>query len=110
MQPSALSHPVGQLTRPQLPVQVAMHEHESAQSTAPQELFPVQVTVHAPSLHSMSSHALDPLHVIWHAASSAPQSMLPHACAALQVMSHDVASPQSIDEHAPPVGQLIVQA
>jgi len=110
MQLVPLAQPAGQVNAPQVPVQVAMHEHESAQSRVPHALLPVQLTVHAASLHSMLSHALVPVHAIWHAVSPMPQSMLPQAFGALQVMAHDAASRQSIDEHAPPVGHRIAQA
>jgi len=110
MQPVPLAQPAGQVIAPQVPVQVAMHEHESRQSTVPHAPLPVQFTEQAAPLHSMLSQALDPVHVIWHAVSPVPQSMLPHAFGALQVMVHDAASRQSIDEHAEPEGQLIVHA
>ncbi len=110
MQLVPLAQPAGQVNAPQVPVQVAMHEHELAQSRVPHAPLPVQLTEQAPPLHSMLSQALVPVHVIWHVASPVPQSMLPHAFGALQVMAHDVASRQSIDEHAPPDGHRIAQA
>lgn len=111
MHPVPLAQPVGQVTVPHEPVpQVAMHEQESLQSTFPHPPLPLQLTVHAALLQVTLSHALEPLHVTWQAASSLPQSTLPHEFGALQLITHEVASLQSTDEHAPDEPQLIVQA
>jgi len=90
--------------------QVAMHEHESAQSTSWHALLPAQVTVQDPSEQSTSSQALVPWQVIRHSASSRPQSTSPHAFVAMQLMTQDRASPQEIREHELPAVQLIVQS
>lgn len=109
--PVPLEHPDGQLTVPHDPVpQVAMQEQESLQSTFPHPPLPLQLTVQAPLLQLTLSHALEPSHVTWQAVSSLPQSTLPHALGAVQLITHDTALWQSIDEHAPDEPQLIVQA
>jgi hypothetical protein len=111
MHPVPLAQPAGQVTVPQeLVPQLAMHEHESAQSTIPQPFVPLQLTVHAPPEQSMLSHALALPHVIWQLVVPVPQSMSPHALFGPHVITHEVASLQSIDEHAPLLLQVIVQA
>jgi hypothetical protein len=111
MQPVPAVQPVGQLSVPQeFVAHVAVHAQESAQSTEAQALVPEQITLHAPSAHSMLSQAFVPEHVIWQVVSPRPQSMSPHALLALQLITHDVASPHSIDGHAPPLPHVMLHA
>jgi hypothetical protein len=80
--------PEGQLVEGQLaPLHVTSHAHESLQSTLLHALAALQSTVQRPSPHSIEEHAL-----------------------VEQLMSHDRASRQSIDEHAPGLVQAIVHA
>jgi hypothetical protein len=109
--PEGPMQPEGQLIEPHWPVvQVDLHEHESVQSTSPQALVPVQATEHAASLHCTSSQALVPAHVTWHVALPLPQSIAPHAFVAVQLITHDRASEQSMSLQDPFEAQLIVQS
>lgn len=111
MHPEPAAHPVGHETAPhEFEPQVAMHEQESAQSIDSQALVPLQLTMQAPSAQSTLSHALVPEHVIWQLVAPVPQLILPHALFALQLITHDVAALQSIDEHDPPAPQAMSHA
>lgn len=111
MHPVPPAHPVGHDTVPQeLVPQLARHEHESLQSMLPHPLVPVQLTVHAPSPQLMLSHALPLPHAIVQLVWPVPQSMSPHEFDGPQVIMHDAASLQSIDEHAPELLHVMVQS
>ena len=58
----------------------------------------------------MASHALVPVQVTLQVVLPVPQLMLPHALFALQVIVHDLASLQSIDEHELPLLQVMLHA
>lgn len=73
-------------------------------------MVPVQLTVQAPSAQSMLSHAFVPAHVIWQVVASVPQLILPHALFALQLIVHDAALLQSIEEHEPPLLHVMLHA
>ena len=111
MHPVPAAQPVGQLRLShEFVPQVAVHAHESAQSTDPQAFVPVQLTVQAPSAQSTLSHAFEPEQVIWQVVAPVPQLTLPHALFAEQLIMHDVASPQSIEGHAPPLLHVMLHA
>ncbi|MBA3391503.1 MAG: hypothetical protein H0T89_02610 [Deltaproteobacteria bacterium] len=79
---------IGQLFASQLPAgQLTSHLHESPHATSAQAFVAVHSTLHAPSPHWMSPHAL----------------LVEHA------MSHDAASVQLIASHAPLAEHVITQ-